>query len=281
MDNNEGKATPPLLIWVIFSIIALIVITGLFYLRTIKKENDFTQRSYYLQHTIKAAGIKPVVLILGTSLTRCAYDSSSKIEKFIQDSTGKRPVIAKVWSNGTNLETIINHMPVLMEIHPDILVVEANMFCYAAEDQHLVNEIPSLLYSLTAERIYKPYLPEEKPKKPQDNGEIKNRNGIIDTSQLYSFKLLASSLEKQGTKIILVNIPVEASEEIKKWSSSDTLYFNRNMNYVKKEISFTYCDPKQYWDMSYYYNRGHLNLKGCKAFTQWFCEQLSEQVKQL
>ncbi len=253
----------------------------LFYLRTIKKENDFTQRSYYLQHTIKAAGIKPVVLILGTSLTRCAYDSSSKIEKFVQDSTGKRLVIAKIWSNGTNLETIINHMPVLMEVHPAILVVEANMFCYAAEDKQLIDEIPSLLYSLTAERIYKPYLPEEKPKKPQDNGEIKNRNGIIDTAQLYSFRILASALEKKGTKIILVNIPIEASEEIKKWNSPDTRYFNRNINYIKKDISVTYFNPKQYWDMSYYYNRGHLNLKGCKAFTQWFCEELSEQVKKL
>jgi hypothetical protein len=148
MDNREKKATPQLWIWLIFSIVALVIVIILFRLLAIKNENDFTKKTSYLQNKIKTAGREnPIVIILGSSLTRCAYDSSSTMENFIETRTGKKPVIAKIWRSATNLETIIDHMPVLKDIHPDILVVEANMFCYSAEHS-LINEIPSLLYNV-------------------------------------------------------------------------------------------------------------------------------------
>ena len=281
MDNSAKKLAPPLWIWLIFSLVALISVTILFRLLAIKNENDFAKKTYYLQNKIKTAGREnPIVIILGSSLTRCAYDSSSIMENFIEGRTGKKPVIAKIWRSATNLETIIDHMPVLKDTHPDILVVEANMFCYSAEHS-LINEIPSLLYNVMDQEISKFYLPEAKPQKRQDTGQIKTRRGIIDTSQLQSFKQLALILKKQGTRIVLVNIPVEASEEAKKWNSADTINFKQNFDYIQQQVPFTYFDPKQFWDMSYYYNRGHLNMKGCKAFTQWFCNKLSHQVNQL
>ena len=280
MDNSEQKAMPPLWVWVLLSITALTTIVILFRLLEIKNENDFSKKTYYLQNKIKTAGENPVIVILGSSLTRCAYDSSSTMENFIQASTGRKPVIAKIWRSATNLETIIDHMPVLNDIHPDILVVEANMFCYSAE-QSLINEIPSLFYNVADQENSKSYLAEEKPKKRFDTGQIKTRRGIIDTSQLRSFRQLAMFLKAQGTRIILVNIPVEVSEEVKKWNSAEAVNFKRNFNYIQKEIPFIYWDPKLSWDMSYYFNKGHLNMKGCRAFTQWFCEKLSQQVNQL
>ena len=177
------------------------------------------------------------------------------MENFIEARTGKKPVIAKIWRSATNLETIIDHMPVLKDIHPDILVVEANMFCYSAEHS-LVNEIPSLLSDVADQEISKSYLAEEKPRKRQDTGQIKTRRGVIDTSQLQSFKQLALLLKKQGTRIVLVNIPVEASEEANKWNSADTVNFKQNFNYIRQQVPFTYLDPGQFWDMSYYFNRG-------------------------
>ncbi len=280
INNIEKKIMPPLSIWLIFSVIALIALVTLIKLRSVKNENDFIQRTSYLEDKIKTAEHGPLIIILGTSLTRCAFDSSSKMENFIRNNTGKKIAIAKIWRDGTNLETIIKSMPGLKKIHPDLLIVEANMFCYSAE-QKLIDNIPSLLYNITTQKIYNPYLAEKKPQKPQDYGQIKTRTGVVDTSQLRLFKQLASQLERQGTRVILVNIPLEASEEIRKWNSSDTVYFKRNFNYIQKEVLFTYLDPKLYWDMSYYYNRGHLNMKGCNAFTKWFCKQLSKEVKQL
>jgi len=280
MDNSAKKLAPPLWIWLIFSLVALISVTILFRLLAIKNENDFAKKTYYLQDKIKTAGENPVVIILGSSLTRCAYDSSSIMEKFVEARTGKKPVIAKIWRSATNLETIVDHMPVLKDIHPDILVVEANMLCYSAENS-LINEIPSLLSNVADREISKSYLAEEKPQKRQDTGQIKTRRGIIDTAQLRSFRQLALLLKTQGTRIFLVNIPVEVSEEVKKWNSSDTVNFKQNFNYIQQQVPFTYWDPKQFWDMSYYYNRGHLNTKGCKVFTKWFCDKLSEQINRL
>ena len=58
MDKSEKQLTPPLWIWLIFSIVALVIVIILFRLLAIKNENDFAKKTSYLQNKIKTAGKK-------------------------------------------------------------------------------------------------------------------------------------------------------------------------------------------------------------------------------
>lgn len=280
MDKESTKLAPPLWVWAVFAVIALLFFGALFKISQQRKANSFLTRTNYLHEELRTKKERPV-LIIGTSLTTCAYDSSQIIERCLLQATGRKFPVLKLWRYSTNLETVMKSVSALKQIHPAFLVVEANAFCYQVDPGFLFAELQSSLYHLVNGKLNRPYNADEKLSLQQNTEPIGEREGVIDTTQLKAFKAWAASLQKEGTKLILVNVPLEPSEERKKWNSADTVLFRRNFDYIRNDVPFAYWDPKTNWGMDYYIDRGHMNQKGCTAFTTWFCSRLAGEVKNL
>jgi hypothetical protein len=280
MYSSDKKIMPPLRLWLLLVVVMIFAALLLKRITDINKEKDFAYRTSYLLKQLSNAKEKTVILFLGTSLTKCDLDSSIKIESAIKNESGKDVAIIKIWREGTSIKTITEAMPALQNIHPPLLIVEANMLCYKIKGEGFATEIPATLNKLLRFKKHLPYAPEEKPTHRFTEDIIgKNRTGIVDTSELKSFRELAEKLQANGTRIILINYPYEKKEEYKKWSSADTTLFKRNFKYIQQKVNFKYFDPKKNWDSSYYSDGGHMNYKGCLSFTKWICTTLSAELK--
>jgi hypothetical protein len=221
---------------------------------------------------------------MGTSLTQCALDSSELLEASVKKITGCDPLILKIWKKAGSLETLMGAVSGLKQFHPDLLLVEANMLCYTPKEIPLDSRLLTAFHHLAKLRLNNVYMPEEKPTVGfQDvNLAVENfRAGIVDTTQLISFRNFAVQEQRSGTKILLVNIPLEGSEEFKKWKSADTALFNSNLNFIRKKLAFKYLESNMHLDRSYYLDKGHMNEKGFKTFSNWLCNELSRELMNL
>jgi hypothetical protein len=270
MHNNTSEVKPPIWIWRVLLVLVFLLTTWVFHLEE-DKTWMFKPINNYLQKKNSESGNKQVILFLGTSLTRCSIDSSHIIENNLEDKLGFKPVVIKIWKNGTKLSTIIEGIPQLNMIHPILIIVEANAINEAPYKKNRIEELSNTLHKFV---IPQKYDPEFKTHVSQKNEALIERFPVLDTSELISFRNWAEKLQNSGSKIILVNFPFEMSEEYKKWHHTDTSLYNRNFEFIRKRITFKYLDPKTKWDASYYFDNVHMNEKGCKTFSKWLCNSL-------
>lgn len=281
MYSSDRKVMPPLWLWcLLFSFTALItfVVKEISDLRLAK---EFSFISSYIEAHNKSAKDKHQIVFIGTSLTRNGLESSSVIENELRKNANIEVDVVKIWRPATSMEKIVEQVPELNRIHPALLIVEANMFCYTRERKSFFAEMPVTINDLLHNKTLKPYDPEEKPDETAVRQFVigQKRTGVVDTSSIRSFRELAERMQANGTKIILLNYPYDAEQEMKKWRSSDTSLFNRNLKYISQKINFEYFNPRKNWDSSYYLDGAHMNQKGCAAFTKWLCDTLSVELK--
>ena len=284
MHNSDNRVMPPLGVWLLLSILVCFFAVLLFLFEEKMDQKDNLARITYLQNTIKTSTEQPVVLILGTSLTQCALDSADKLEKSIRNKSTINPVILKIWKGAGNTETMSEIVDRVKQFHPDLLVVEANMFFYSPRGPALTDKLLSAFHTLIKMRVNNVYLPEEKPVTgfQNINEPVENfRDGVVDTSQLISFRNMAAHLQQHGTKIILVNIPLVEGEEIKKWNSGDTTIFKSNLKFLRDKVAFKYLKPNKYLDKSYFLDKGHMNQKAFQTYSGWLCDEISRELLNL
>jgi len=275
---------PPLRVWLLFSALVCVLAVLLYFFEETIEQKDNLARTTYLQNKIKTSADRPVVLIIGTSLTQCALDSSNKFEESIRNRSSVNPLILKIWKGAGNVETMSEIVNQVKQFHPDLLVVEANMFFYSPRGPALTDKLLSAFHTLLKMRLNNVYLPDEKPVTgfQNINQPVENfRDGIVDTSQLISFRNLAVQLQQHGTKIIFVNIPLVAEEEIKKWNSADTIIFRSNLNFMRSKVAFKYLKLNKYLDKSYFLDKGHMNQKGFQTYSGWLCDEISGELLNL
>src|SRR5947209_1593109 len=130
MHSKTPETRTPLLLWLLLLMVAAALLLASYGFGKVKRRNDFSACASYVLNKFDAAGRQPVILVLGTSLTQCSLDSSAVLEDSIKKLSGKKAVVIKVWMQGTPLRSIMANMPELTRIHPDILVLEANMLTY-------------------------------------------------------------------------------------------------------------------------------------------------------
>lgn len=272
---------PPLWIWALV-LTAAFSITFVLYKLTVKeKEKDFAAKMVYAQQAADQAGMRPVILIIGSSLTQCGLDSTKIMEDYIEKVCSIRPVIIKIWRKGTSLSSIVEAMPGLKKINPSLLVVEANMLCYAPIERTFSgNNISEVLTGLTnSGKMGEKYAADAKSNyKNEELRFLKYRNGVVDTPDLVSFRQFGFQLHSKGTRIILANFPLEASQEIIKWHSTDADLFQRNFRYVRKLFPYKYINPDMGLDASFYFDGAHMNKKGSKAYSKWLCNEIAREL---
>ena len=274
---------PPLWLWSGLGIVTAILFVLAYRFGVVVRENDFGSQMEYVQKRVRSSAGKPVVMILGTSLTQAGLDKTDAMEESIRQNSGKDVVIIKLWKRATNLKTMAEQLRDLEKIHPNLLIVEANMFCYAAKPMP-VNETLKMIRSIVKlDPLHLPYEPDLRPDSGYHfNGGLNDlRDPIKDTAQIASFRQLVKKLHDKGTSVLLVNFPVEDKEERKKWNSTDTLFFNQNYTYLKAQVPIQFYRPDFYLDSSYFLDHAHLNYRGCTRFSKWMCALIANQKKQL
>ena len=268
MYNSDNKIMPPLRVWLLLLLVVSVLAVLVYLFEEQEQGRDNFAKTSYIQNKIKTSTGRPLILVIGTSLTQCALDSSSILEASVKNIITGNPVILKIWKKGGNLVTMSEVVNQLKQFHPDLLLVEANMLFYSPQVASFSNKLLDAFHQLVRLRLNKVYFPEEKPIagfQDMDKPAKNFRNGVVDTSQLISFRNLAVKLQQNGTKILMVNIPLEESEEAKKWNSPDTSIFNANLNFIRRKVAFKYLNINKYLDKSYYLDKGHMNQKGYKT----------------
>lgn len=305
MDNAGQKIFPPLRIWIYLFISTLLIAAILFYLDRLQTQYDFDSRSRYVTQGFAAAKGKPVVLVIGTSLLECGLDSSQKIEACVEKLSGKSIGLLKIFRPAATLSEFADRMKTLDQLKPNIVVVEANMLFYRSYQDPILSRCLYVFRSLFTGSLHQTYFPDEHPYAniPQqtvnsignslnDTSQIsfvrvsektvdQLRNGLIDTSQLSSFRNLAADWQSKGTRFLLINFPIERSEEAKKWNRSDTSAFYFNMRYLHEKIKLEYFNTGLTLDSSFFFDQTHLNLKGSSIFSNSFCRILAIELKSL
>lgn len=283
MYRKQSDTLPPLWLWLLLGIAIVGFFVMVYRFVVIEKENDFGSRIAYVNARAKEAGGKPLVLMLGTSLSEYGLDSTSSIENAIEKAGVKRPVIIKIWKPATTLDDIVSHMPQIKNLHPNVLVIEANMFCYSPQRTFFNQSLRAVYSMMRFEPLHENYFPD---KMPADTGFHKGnvgdfRDKIVDTFQITAFRRLATQLHDEGTSVVLVNFPVQDVEEKKKWSGSDAVLFNRNLNYLKEKVPFHWYNPSFYLDSTNFTDKAHMSTKGYKVFSKWVCGVLAKEIQSL
>jgi len=273
---------PPLWLWFVLGIATVLAFAIVYRLAVVKRENDFRSQMAYVQTRMHSSGNTPVVLVLGSSLTQAGLDKTCAMEENVRQLSGKDVTIIKIWKRATSLETMAEQMHDLEKLHPRLLIVEANMFCYASE-AGLINQTLQMIRQLAKfDPLYQSYQPDLKPGGGQyRKGGLNDRGKVVDTTQINLFRQFVKKIQEKGTEVLLINFPIEEREERKKWQSADTLLFNRNYNYLKAQVPFQFYRPDFYLDSSYFLDQGHMNGKGCTKFSQWMCGLIANHITRL
>jgi hypothetical protein len=281
MDKAAIKVMAPLRIW-IFLLIAIVGIgTMVFFRERSERLSMLACRNVYLEKGFRQADGKPVVLIIGSSLVECGLFPSDSIEKNIHQSCNHDVKVLKLWKRAATISEIIDGLPILRNVHPNLVVMEANLFFYRPF-QLTLRTLYTFTYHdmifLRHNKIY--YAPDSMTAfNPITRAEVAGfRNGMIDTNELRSFRELAGYWQSKGTQFLLINFPIEELEEIKKWNGPDTLGFRNNLQFLKKKISFTYVDGHLNLAQSDFYDYVHMNKKGKSIFSSFFCRALCIQL---
>jgi hypothetical protein len=283
MYRKPSEAMPPLWLWAVLGMVTVIAFVLVYRFGVVVRENDFQSQMNYAQRRIRSFAGKPVVLILGTSLTQAGLDKTRAMEESVEQLSGKDVVLIKLWKRATRLKTMAEQLHDLEKIHPTLLIVEANMFCYAPRPTR-VNETLQMIRSIMKldplRQSFEPDLREDSTYHYK-GGLNEYRDLIADTAQIASFRQLVKKLHDKGTSVLLVNFPIEDKEEHKKWNSADTLFFNRNYNFLKAQVPFQFYRPDFYLDSSYFLDHAHMNYKGCTKFSKWMCALIAKELTRL
>jgi hypothetical protein len=281
MDKPGVKIMAPLRIW-IFLLIAIIAIgTIVVFREQSRRISMLASRSMYLEKGFRQADGKPVVLIIGSSLVESDIFASDSIEKKIQQYCNHDVKVLKLWKRSATISEIIEGLPVLRNVHPKLVVLEANLFFYRAfsfDQRTLYMQTYNDMILWRHKKTY--YAPDSIPVFDAiTRAEVAGfRNGMIDTNELNSFRELAGYWQSKGTQFLLINFPIEELEEIKKWNGPDTLSFRNNLQFLEKKISFTYVDGHLVLEQSDFYDFLHMNKKGNGIFSSFFCKALCIQL---
>ncbi|MES2647787.1 MAG: hypothetical protein V4717_12970 [Bacteroidota bacterium] len=284
MYSSEPKTAPPLSLWIALAFVVVLMIPVVHKSAIIITAKEFEKKAIYVQQRIQAAGTRPIIAFVGTSLTAYGMDASDSIEIDIERITGIRPVVVKIWRRSTTLETMVNAMPVIEKMHPDILVVEGNMLITGSIKTNTTRKFRNALSNVARfPFVNNEYLPDyismrDVKRKAEKVTLARYRAGIADTSELTSFKQLAMRLQQAGTRILLVDFPLENTMELRKWTAKNAGLINRNIEYITKDVAAKHYSPFVDWDSTHFVDGGHMNKQGRRAFSDWLCLELSNEM---
>ncbi|HJW17351.1 MAG TPA: hypothetical protein VJ499_09525 [Flavisolibacter sp.] len=280
MYRRQSESMPPLGLWAMLGVATILIFLATYHFIVREKEKDFHSRVAYIQDKTKKAGNKPVVLILGTSLSEYGLDSTIEMENQVASVSGKRPVIIKIWKPAIQVNQMVDNLEYLVTNPPQLLVIEANMFCYAPRITLLNQTLRAFYSAFRFEPLHEPYFPDKTPEaSTSKTGNLADfRDKTVDTLQLISFRKWANRLQSSGTKVLLVNFPIEKQEEIKKWNSRDTTAFNQNIRFLQQQLRFSYFKPSCYIDSTAFIDKAHMNKKGSKLFTSMICNAIAKAL---
>jgi hypothetical protein len=281
MLNPDTQTAPPLKIWVWICITCLGIGVILFFRERYTRAWLDNSRRNYLEQGFQKSGSKPVVLILGTSLLESGVFSCDSIASNLAINGNIRPVVLKYWKRGAAMSSLVNQLIGLKNVQPALVVLEANMLFYRPPEMTVraryMQTFLDLVSFKNARMQYAPdAVPVFTPITRAAMGEF--RSGMVDSNEIRSFRNLAVQWQSKGTRILLINFPIEEQEEKKKWLRADTAAFNRNLRFLKEKISFTYQDDHLQLDETNFYDFAHLNLKGNKIFSICFCRSICVQL---
>lgn len=282
MHNPDGPLAPPLKIWVWIAITCLGIGVLLFFREKQTRVSLDESRRKYLEQGFQKSGNQPVVLILGTSLLESGVFSGDRIASRLGETCHIKPVVLKYWKRGAGMSSLVDPLTGLKNIHPALLVLEANMLFYRPPEMTVrAKYMQTFLELVSFKDARMPYAPDAIPVfTPINRGAMNEfRNGLVDSNEIRSFRDLAAAWQSKGTRIVLINFPIEAQEEKKKWLRSDTANFNRNLRFLKEKISFTYVDDHLQLDETNFYDFAHLNSKGNQIFSAYFCRNICLQLE--
>ncbi len=272
---------PPLRIWIYLLVAIFAVGTIIFFVERSGHLIMLGSRKAYLEKGFQQAGGKPVVLIIGSSLLETGVFPSDSIAENIHQVCNRDVKVLKLSRRGATISEIIEGLPILCNVHPNLVVIEANLFFYRPFHLDLRTRYMQTyndMVLLKHKEIY--YAPDSMPVvNPLTRAEIATfRNGMIDTNELRTFRELASYWQSKGTQFLLINFPIEKLEEVKKWNGPDVPGFRNNLQFLKQKIAFTYVDGHLILDQSDFYDFVHMNKKGSSIFSSFFCRALCLQM---
>lgn len=281
MQNSHHEEATPLKVWALLPL--LIGVAGIivyFFERSDARHEELSRITYAQQRVRDSAG-RPVILFLGTSMTECALDSTRVMEERMAMTLGVKPVFIKIWKVAGSAESFNNMLPMLQKLHPQLLVTESNMFWYMPKKIPLMGKLLSTFNHLMKLQTYERYFPDRRPVAPYwgDQDSIgKYREGYVGPMQLAALGTFLKRLQQQGCRLALVNIPIRPPYESKKWESSDTSIFTRNLSYLKAQASFDVLPAFHFTDKTYYMDKGHMNAKGAKVYSCWLSDQIAKEM---
>jgi hypothetical protein len=284
MDNPGQNKPPPLIVWIVLIPTVAILFGWIYFTERSVRIFERTSRESFVRDGFQAAHGKAIVLIFGTSLVESGLAHSDSLGSCVEKTTGQNTKVIKYWQESGVLSSMIKDMPVLQQVQPSLVVIEANMLFYRGAEVPVLTRYGETFRDMMAfKKLHNVYQPDLRPvyEHELDFPIGTMRSGMIDSADLISFRNLAERWQSGGTRFLLVNFPIEKGLESRKWKSSDTAAFKRNIEFLKKKISLEYADPQLSLDSSYFFDKAHLNDKGSIVFCDFFCRMMARQLKKL
>jgi hypothetical protein len=284
MHNPDQKILPPWWIWLCVLLAAGCAGVGLYLAEQKNRRLETVSMETYLQNGTGSQNGEPLILVFGTSLSECGLDSTRTLETAIGEAFGKPVTVRKIWRHAATLASFDDITEIFKRLKPDCIVIEANMFFYKFPHDPLLSRYINTLREIVAfNKVEHAYFPDARlAYRSSSIAEVDSRRaGLIDTTAISSFRQTAAGWQREGSRLFLLNIPLESALETEKWNSPDTIVFRHNLDYFRKACSFKYIDPLFRLDSTYFFDHAHMNPKGQKKLSAFFCKTLADQLKTL
>jgi hypothetical protein len=282
MQSASSDKQPPLWIWGGL----FVVLAGIACSLYLKQQRSEQQARSSLESYVKK-GNSPeqnnqLVLVFGTSQIGWGLDSCSLLQKCIDIANPGSVRVLKIWKHSESLSTFNEIKPVLEKLKPSVIVIEGNMLFYRFPKDAMITKYLQVFRNFFAGKQldlnYDPdkiFFLRDRTLQEVEGG----RAGLIDTTDLESFRTIASGWQKKGCKILVMNFPIEYTLEENKWRSPDTIAFYRNMQYFRQACPFEYVDPGFRLSSAYFIDHAHMNRLGRQKQTSFFCRTVAAQIK--
>jgi hypothetical protein len=296
---KDQKKIPPFRVWIVTGILFLAVIVGTHFLPDIPKTaNDLPT---YFNHSrleglsAGAAGSGfPSVVVIGTSLTQCAFFFDEEMEKFaVQNGFGGLR-FTEVSRGLARLDDFIPLLGIIKEAKPEFLFLESNLFGIEFSQKNdardklrfYIKKVLGIKGKEVKRQPDRNNLPEgalkqnKKRQHQRSTDFIMYRDVIIKNAGLRPFSLpreyeiVVEDLRRRGTKIILLDMP-RSTKAVSAYNPGFLDEMRLMIRRYQVAYGLLHWESPYYPDLDYYSDFAHLNEKGRIAYSRWFLKELS------
>lgn len=287
--------SPPIKVWILtFAIALLSLIFSKEYFTHLENEYfDLQLRNTFKKK--KSVSTDPIrIVLIGSSLIHQGLNDAEEIEENLKERYNAEFSVVKIYRRGGSVSDFYRNENLANEIiafKPQYLFIQESLIAFYEEEKFTLGKRIST-------RALRELFQKDREKSniifpPNDNelqintgdslrleDKIRETEGskVVDGVMKGGLEKFLRRMTKNDIKLVAINIPYPNKLENVMDSLRGSNAYKELVEWYKGDFGFDFLDIDIDMPFSYYFDLAHMNPKGEEIYTDWFIDQVGEQV---